>query len=348
MEGILPMHGGPRRMRLLLTLAFCFVFLGCAARAARSSAPPRLREAAAPNLRSAPEEAPAGPEIPLVPVPPPPLYPGTGQKKANPTSPAKEITPTAGNTAPQPEVPPPAPAGSVVPVEKVLEQAQARYASIDSYVARFTRREAINGKLEPEELILFKFRKAPFSVYFKWLGQIGEGREVVFVQGQHGSKIHSLLAAGDVPLMPAGMRMSLAPDNALVRSASRHSITDAGFGSSLASIVNVQQALARGDSSKGTLTDRGVQKRPDYEAPLRLLEHGIPPGVEKPLPRGGKRVVGFDPENQLPVLVQTFDERGQEVEYYRYDRLQPSVALDDHDFNPDGLWKKGGTRKANP
>jgi hypothetical protein len=238
----------------------------------------------------------------------------------------------------------------VPPLEKVLEQAQARYASIDSYVARFTRREVINGKKEPEELILFKFRKTPFSVYFKWLGQTGEGREVVYVKGQHGNKIHSLLAAGDVPLMPAGMRMALAPDSVLVQSASRHSITDAGFGSALESILHLQTAVSRGDNSRGGLVDQGMQKRPDYDAgPLRMVEHTIPGGMEKALPHGGKRLVGFDPQSQFPVLIQTFDEKGQEVEYYRYDRLQPAVALDDYDFNPDALWKKAPLpKKATP
>ena len=33
--------------------------------------------------------------------------------------------------------------------------------------------------------------------------------------------------------MPAGRRISLAPDSFLVRSASRHSITDAGFGKTI-------------------------------------------------------------------------------------------------------------------
>jgi hypothetical protein len=39
-------------------------------------------------------------------------------------------------------------------------------------------------------------------------------------------------------------------------------------------------------------------------------------------------------------LLVTRDDRGQEVEYYHYDRLQFPVRLDDADFNPDRLWKK--------
>ena len=57
------------------------------------------------------------------------------------------------------------------------------------------RREQINGKDKPEEVMLFKFRKQPRSVYFKWIGPAGNGREAIWVDGQHESKLHTLLAA---------------------------------------------------------------------------------------------------------------------------------------------------------
>ena len=103
---------------------------------------------------------------------------------------------------------------------------------MDSYIARLTRREVVGGQCKPEEVILFKFRKEPWSVYFKWLGEEGKGREVVYVKKHYDDKIHTLLAKADVvPLFtPANGQMALAIDSPLVRSASRHSITEAGFG----------------------------------------------------------------------------------------------------------------------
>lgn len=246
-----------------------------------------------------------------------------------------------------PDMNPAGPGGNLQPLEKVLEQAQARYAAIDSYIARFTRREVVGGKREAEELMLFKFRKEPYSVYFKWLGETSTGREVVYVDGKYDNKIQTLLAAGDVPFMPAGKRMALSPDNILVQSATRHSIRDAGVGATLERILRTQAAIAQGDMSRGQLTDLGMQRRPDYaSASLRMIEHTLPPGFDKHLPNGGKRLIGFCPECQLPVLLQTYDDKAQEVEYYRYDRLQPAVALDDLDFNPDVLWKKPDAPRA--
>src|SRR5713226_1640463 len=223
-------------------------------------------------------------------------------------------------------------------LRELYNQAALRFATIDSYVARLRRREQVKGKDQAEELILFKFRKQPWSVYFKWLGPTGNGREVIYVKGPHGDMIHTLLAAGDMPLAPAGKRMALAPDNIFVRSASRHAITEAGIG---VMIEKFGQALAspeRGEKRFGTLAYVGPAKRPEYETPLEAVEHRLLPGLEPQLPRGGRRWVFFDPASHLPVLLITQDDKGHEVEYYCYDRLQYPVRLDDLDFDPDRLW----------
>jgi hypothetical protein len=224
----------------------------------------------------------------------------------------------------------------------LYQQAATRYAGMDSYIVRLRRREQVHGKDQPEELMLFKFRKEPWSVYFKWLGDAGKGREVVFVKGQHGNMIHTLLAAGDMPLMPAGKRMALPPDNVFVKSASRHAITEAGIGAIIEQCGRALEAQGRGQNSFGTLTYRGPTKRPECERPLETVEQRIPAGLEPPLPHGGRRWVFFDPASNLPVLLITHDDKGHEVEYYYYDLLQYPVKLDNTDFNPDSLWPSAG------
>jgi len=306
------MIGMARRTRWLVLIVACGTLLGCAAGRDRPSFFGRLfARGPAPESRVSTQDEPGTGNIPLVPIQPPPLYrnekdktltpiPGPG-KTVSPITPAvarqplpplepnPQVPPLIGTTQPQPMPQPqpqpmpeprPQPQPAEVSLEKVLEAARARYATMESYVARFTRREVIGSRKEPEEMILFKFRKQPFSVYFKWLGEVGNGREAVYVQGHHDSKIHTLLAAGDIPLMPAGKRMSLSPDNILVTSAARHSIVDAGIGTTLDRLMQVHAASARGDASRGQLTDRGIQNRPDYEAgPLRVIEHTMPAGL---------------------------------------------------------------------
>ena len=261
-----------------------------------------------------------------------------GSPGVYPPSPAAPaVTPTAFQV-PAATVPATPLAPVLSDLRRLQHTATTRYAALDSYIARLRRREQVNGNDGPEELVIFKFRKQPWSVYFKWLGTVGQGREVVYVKGQRDNQIHSILAAGDAPFMPAGKRMDVSPDSIFVRSASRHSITEAGIGNLVANFAVILDSAERGERRYGTLQYLGRQKRVEYEAPLDAVQQLIPAGSEAPLPRGGRRLWMFDPANGLPVLVTTWDEKGHEVEYYCYDHLQLNVKLNDDDFNPDKLW----------
>jgi hypothetical protein len=315
---------------------------------ARGITPRQRPTQAAPDLRIT-DQAVASSEIPVVPLPLPPRdrQPGSA-------------LPVSGSKQPDRPMPPAPEAGPVLPprvatdttpmapvattgmdnVRRLHRLAAERYDSLDSYIARLTRREQVKGENKPEEVMLFKFRKQPWSVYFKWLGPTNQGREVIYVRGQYENKIHTLLAAGDMPLAPAGKRMALSPDSIFVRGASRHPVTEAGLGASIERLGRIIDMMDRGDPRKGTLADLGAIVRPEFVRPVPAIEHTLPPGLDPNLPRGGRCLYCFDPDSNLPVLISLRDERGQEVEYYFYDRLQFPVRLDDNDFNPDKVWAR--------
>ena len=197
----------------LLTLGIAFAGLGCA--------PLPLH----PSLDSYGQAAPANP-APRGTVdaqqPSALRIPGTPAEQSAPGSGGSASVVQASTSAASPPLSVPAASGAVSPpvgsigspssaandpsarLHALYGEAAEHYARVDSYIVRLTRREQLNGKDKPEEVLLFKFRKDPWSVYFKWLGTEGKGREVVYVHGQYENKIHSILAAGDIPLMPAG------------------------------------------------------------------------------------------------------------------------------------------------
>jgi len=222
--------------------------------------------------------------------------------------------------------------------KELYETARQRYARIDSSIARLTWHETVKGKRRPEEVILLKVRESPWSVYAKWLGKEGAGREGVYVRGQYRDKVHVRLAAGDVPFMPAGALMALDPNGSLLWVASTHPITELGVGAAIGMIGEVVAALERGDRRQGTLTVVGPQRREEFGKPVLGIEHRIPAGADAAVRDGGRRTYWFDPSTGLPTLIVTHDEKGREVEYYHYDRLQLSVRLDDEDFDPERLW----------
>jgi hypothetical protein len=351
------MVGSTYRWQILAVLTLCGA--GCVG--PRDTPPDRPRtpfrpsqqaaDPPAPNLRLPADPTPkAGSDIPIVPVPPPPIarsaQPQTSPSPSPQQTPAPPAQATPTNSSPPSAVKPQADGSQPAPVptappqtaKQLMQQASARCATLNSYIVRLTRREFLKGKSNPEEILLFKFRKQPFSVHFKWLGETAKGREVVYVKGRYDNKIHTKLAAGDAPLMPAGTRWSVSPDSALARSASRHPITNAGIGHCVETLSAQLDAQEHGDRRQGTITVLPPQRRPEYAQPVETIQRDIPPGIEPELPRGGRRMFYFDPDWRLPMLVITYDDTGREVEYYRYDRMQAPLNLDDDDFNPDKLW----------
>jgi hypothetical protein len=254
-----------------------------------------------------------------------------------PPSPSKQPDPPSTTSGPGLGEPPPA--EPLKDLRRLQKQAVAQYAKMDSYIVRLRRREQVGSKAPRDEVLCLKFRKEPWSVSMKWIGTEGKGREVLYVKNQFENKIHTLLAAGDMPFTPAGKKIALDVDSVLVKSASRHSITEAGIGALIDHFGNALDIAGRGDPKRGSMTYLGEQTRPEFPAPREAAEHLIPAGAEPALPRGGRRLWYFDPENHLPVLVLTYDHGKREVEYYYYDKFQYPVKLDEDDFNPE---KMGG------
>jgi hypothetical protein len=233
----------------------------------------------------------------------------------------------------------PPPAAPADAPRRLHREAATAYARQPSYIARLRRREWANGKPKPEETLIFKFREQPWSVHFKWLGEEGQGREVLYVRGKHGDKLHVLTAANDIPFTPAGRRMAFAPNSVLVRSASRYPITEAGIGRVIERFGRLLDAVDRKQPG-AVATTLGPTARPEYASPLDGVECQLPPNFAPEVPQGGKRLVFFDPSSKFPVVSATYDSAGQEVDYACFDRLQLGVRLDDDDFHPDKLWGK--------
>lgn len=309
-----------------------------------AAAPPAVQPAAA--WTAAEGQGPAlAPPSGHPPTDPPPLPDSPARASEAPPQ-APMILPSGGSAPATISERPVSTESSGAKVRELYRQAAASYAGIDSYIARLRRREVVRGQAKPEEVLLLKFRKQPWSVYFKWLGPENKGREAVFVQGQHDNKLQTLLAAGDIPFLPAGKVMALDPESTLVRSRSRHALSETGIGHVIEEIGKQLQAE---DAHTNTVTLRyvGQVRRPEYVAPLDEVEHAVPPNGEAG-PDGGTRQIFFDPATHLPVLLTLHDAKGKELEYYCYDRLQYPVHLDDDDFDPAKLWKSPAAAPKKP
>ena len=281
------------------------------------------------------------------PLPAPVQVQATAPPQPTPLAPPSPILQVK---ATDPPVNPPAPveqapAGNVEQAEPAVgqstdkltqlhQQAAARYAGMDSYIARLKRVEEVNGKVRPEELILFKFRKEPWSVYFKWIGPEGKGREATYVKGRHDDKLYTMVAAGDSLFIPAGRVIGLDPFGTLVRSNSRHTINEAGIGA----MIDRYGKLVQNQPS--SLSYQGQVRKPEYANPLEEVLQTINAGQDPLLAKGGSRRWYFDSQTSLPVMLMTWNAERQLVELYAYDQFLYPVKLDDNDFDPNVIWKK--------
>jgi hypothetical protein len=327
----------------LTALLLVLSCLGCCAGGDRPQAGFAPNELSPTRLRSDDGTPPAPlriTDVPLAATSRPPVDPvdhppGVASGPNRMPAPPGSTTTTTAVPAPVPAPAAAWPAADpLADVRRLYRQAAEAYAAIPAYSARLRQREQVAGKDRPEEVIQCKFRKQPWSVYFQWIGKEANGREVIYVQGRYENKIHSRLAAGDVPLMPAGMRFSIAPDSAMARGRSRHPITEAGVGPLIDRFGRLVEA------NRGNITYLGTQKRSEFQAFVEVVQQGIAPGEEAGLPRGGHRLVFFAADSHLPVLIITHDDQGHEVEYYCYEQIEHPARFSDDDFDPDRLWAK--------
>lgn len=257
------------------------------------------------------------------------------------------IAPKEPAVAAKPETKPtakPAAGNDVANARRLYNLLAAKYEKMNDYEAHMTRREVVAGKEMPTEEVLFQFRKKPFSVYMKNVGEVGQGREVLYVDGKFDGLMHVVTGQGDVSRFLVGIKTSLKPDSAMATSKSRHKITEAGPPQH---IVKIDRYLKLAEAGKTTVKSLGTVTRKDQPHPVEGIEIAVPPGEDPLLPKGGKWVLYFEPRSEVPnhgnlLVHQLFDETGREVEYYCFTKFRVPANFTDADFHPDRL---GGKKK---
>ena len=228
-----------------------------------------------------------------------------------------------------------APNAAATPLRTLERLAAERLAGTPSYIARLRRREQVDGKQRPEELILFKFRLEPVSIYMRWLGTEAKNRELIYVKGQHEDMLHVLLAANDPSGLSAnGRRTVMQSGNPAGLGKERYPVSETGIAALIGRFGKLVDAVERGDGKVGSIKNLGPVKRPEFDAPVIAVMHLIPPGFDSGLPKGGQRLWYFDKSLRFPVLVIAHDSQGQEVEYYCFDHFLFPGALKKRNSTP--------------
>jgi hypothetical protein len=257
-------------------------------------------------------------------------------------------TPPGAPAAEPPKANEPKAAGKdLAPIKELLATAGERWKAIDTFEATMRRREtSAKGGMRTDEVLLYQLRREPLALFTRNVSAAGKGREVVYNPSKHGDKIYVMLGEGDHKLFKAGfVAPAMSPDDPKVTEKARYSVRDSGFGRPIKALGAIAAKVEAGKAPADSLAYEGGIKRDESATPMVGVTHKLRPGDDPLLPGGGARHYFFDanrdsPSYALPVLIVATDARGQEVEYYLFDKVRSPAGLTDADFNPARLGKK--------
>ena len=216
-----------------------------------------------------------------------------------------------------------------------------------SYAANFHKQEWLDEAEELTELqtIEIKARHKPFSVYMHWLnGDVG--REVLFVDGQHGNKM-VVHAGGDG--LKSKITLSIAPDSSIAMGESRHPITQAGLLNLAKTMAKFRRRdLAHSGSVECCMGPQQLfNERPCYSFTLNFQNEEVEVDYRK-------SVVLIDKEWSIPVLVQNYgwyDTEDEEMAKLTPSQLDEETFLEYYAFsniNFDTELRSDEFEKSNP
>jgi hypothetical protein len=212
---------------------------------------------------------------------------------------------------------------------RLIAEARQSYQGVRDYTCMFVKRERIRNLLQPENVVIFKARTRPFSVYMRWVKPAQQvGQEACYIEGQNKGMLRALSPG----LLGVAGFVSVDPRDPRCLENSRHTITEAGIG-------HLVDVFSQRWDLENRLNRTQVQVAEYVYNQRRCIR------VDTRHPDNSSRqylfyrsVVYFDKENRLPIRVDNYDLQGATdangslVESYSYPQLRLNVNLPDATF----------------
>ena len=203
------------------------------------------------------------------------------------------------------------------------------YQNVQDYSCTMVSQERIRGKLQPEQVILFKFRNQPYSVAMKWMAPKKlKGQEVYFVWGKNDNKMR-VLGSGIKRI--AGF-VSIGLQDPRAKANTNHSITEAGIWALMEKTRKDWERERQFNRVKVEVGDFVFHKRPCKRVEVTYLQH-VPEAYCY------RTVLFVDSQTSLPVRVECYDwpttggqAGGDLKEVFSYMNMQYNLNLTDQDF----------------
>jgi hypothetical protein len=203
--------------------------------------------------------------------------------------------------------------------------------SIHDYSAVLVKRERIDNKLAPRQVMFVKIRQDPFSVYLHFLEPSNIlGQEAIYVAGRNGGNIEGHAAGWAGKLLGT---IELPPDSYLAMRGQRYPITDIGLENLCRKLIEFgEHAPAAGEVEIRRFSHAAINGRSC--TCLRIAYPVREPNVAAYLIR-----IFVDDQLDVPIRLEAYevsstgDSRPRLVEEYTYLDLKLNQGFTDADFS---------------
>jgi Protein of unknown function (DUF1571) len=212
---------------------------------------------------------------------------------------------------------------------RLIADARQSYQGVRDYACMFVKRERIRNVLQPENVIVFKARTRPFSVYLRWVkpAQL-VGQEACYVEGRNNGMLRALSPG----LLGSVGFVSIDPRDPRCFENSRHAISEAGIGHLIDVFSQRWELENRLNRTQVQVAEYIYNQRRCLRVDTRHPDNSSKQYLFY------RSVVYFDKENHLPIRVENYDlqsatePNGSLVESYSYPQLRLNVNLPEATF----------------
>jgi len=207
----------------------------------------------------------------------------------------------------------------------LLQRALANYKrKVRDYTGTLHKQERIKRKLGAQQVISFRFKDKPFSVFMEWLKNPGPADRLLYVEGPGSNK----MLVHPTGLLSWMKSLKRHPRSKAARQSTLYTCDQFGFRRLLIRLLDAYR-LAR--------QHRGAQTKYLGAATVDgrnciSVEILLPKPQEYQIRR---IIVRFDPEYLLPVELERFDSSDNLIGRYTYKDLKFNVGLTDQHFTPE-------------
>jgi len=210
---------------------------------------------------------------------------------------------------------------------KLLEVMKANYdSSIKDYTGMFTKQERLKNKLRKPQVITFKFRNEPFSIFMQWKKNPGKADRMLYVEGQNNNKmvVHPRGLLGFIRSVERD------PKGKDVLKTSLRTCDKFG----IRNLLNRVTGLYKGNVQDEGFSVKYIGTEEIDKRPCIVLETIMP---NNKISTTRRLILVVDMEYRLPVSVTSLDGKGNLISKYSYTSLNFNNGLKDENF----------TKKAN-